>query len=120
VDIETIFTLPTAIELADGIIDNPERQIMLHASLPFPLALTLAFSAKESLYKMFSQQTTALPGFASAKVTALTATQITLQILPLFSQSLAGQEVNVRWFQRDENVITFCTNSKPCSRSFSV
>lgn len=120
VDIETIFTLPTAIELADGIIDNPERQIMLHASLPFPLALTLAFSAKESLYKMFSQQTTALPGFASAKVTALTPTQITLQILPLFAQSLAGQEVNVRWFQRDENVITFCTNSTPCSRSFSV
>ncbi|MBU5601785.1 MULTISPECIES: enterobactin synthase subunit EntD [Citrobacter] len=119
-DIEAVFTPQTAVELADGIIDNHERQIMHHASLPFPLALTLTFSAKESLYKTFSEHTTALPGFASAKVTALTPTQVTLQIQPLFSPGLAGQEINVRWFQRDENVITFCTSSTPCSRSFSV
>ncbi|GAL44984.1 MULTISPECIES: enterobactin synthase subunit EntD [Citrobacter] len=108
VDIETIFPPPTAVELADSIVDNHERQIMHHANLPFPLALTLAFSAKESLYKTFSEHTTALPGFASAKVTALTPTQITLRIQPLFSQSLAGQEINVRWFQRDRQVITLC------------
>ncbi len=119
-DIEAIFTPQTAVELTDGIIDNRERSILHHAGLPFPLALTLAFSAKESLYKTFSEHTTALPGFASAKVNALTPTQITLQIQPLFSQSLAGQEINVRWFQRDENVITLCMSSTPCPRSFSV
>ncbi|WP_162866062.1 4'-phosphopantetheinyl transferase superfamily protein, partial [Klebsiella pneumoniae] len=50
-DIEAIFSPQVAAELADSIIDNTERKVLLHASLPFPLALTLAFSAKESLYK---------------------------------------------------------------------
>lgn len=108
VDIETIFTPQTAVELADGIIDNHERQIMHHASLPFPLALTLTFSAKESLYKAFSAYTTRLPGFTSANVIALTPTQLTLQIQPLFSPSLAGRRINVRWCQRDRQVITLC------------
>ncbi|MEG1598985.1 MAG: enterobactin synthase subunit EntD, partial [Citrobacter sp.] len=41
-------------------------------------------------------------------ITAITATQLTLQIMPSFSPSLAGQDVNVRWFQRNENIITLC------------
>ena len=107
-DIEAIFTPQTAVELADGIIDNRERSILHHAGLPFPLALTLAFSAKESLYKAFSTQASGLPGFTSAKITALTNQQLTLQIMPSFSPNLANQEINVHWFQRDKNIITLC------------
>lgn len=43
----------TATELAPSIIDSDERQILQASTLPFPLALTLAFSAKESVYKAF-------------------------------------------------------------------
>ncbi|MEB2417847.1 enterobactin synthase subunit EntD [Citrobacter sp. R-1.5.2] len=107
-DIEAIFMPQTAVELADSIIDNTERQVLLLASLPFPLALTLAFSAKESLYKAFSTQASGLPGFTSAKITALTNQQLTLQIMPSFSPNLANQEINVHWFQRDKNIITLC------------
>ena len=85
-DIEAIFTPQTAVELADGIIDNHEHQILQHACLPFPLALTLVFSAKESLYKATQQ--------------------LTLQIMPSFSANLGNQEVNVHWFQRDKNIVT--------------
>ncbi|HBE9115941.1 MULTISPECIES: enterobactin synthase subunit EntD [Citrobacter] len=105
-DIEAIFTPQTAVELADGIIDNHEHQILQHACLPFPLALTLVFSAKESLYKAFSNQASGLPGFTSAKITALTTQQLTLQIMPSFSANLGNQEVNVHWFQRDKNIVT--------------
>jgi Phosphopantetheinyl transferase component of siderophore synthetase len=107
-DIEAIFTQQTAVDLADGIIDNHEQPILHHSELPFPLALTLAFSAKESLYKAFSTQASGLPGFTSAKITAFTNQQLTLQIMPSFSQSLAGLSVNVSWFQREENIITLC------------
>mgnify|MGYP001039880290 FL=1 len=110
-DIEAIFSPQVAAELADSIIDNTERKVLLHASLPFPLALTLAFSAKESLYKAFSTQASGLPGFASAKITALTTQHITLQIMPSFSANLGNQDVNVRWFQRGNNIITLCPAS---------
>lgn len=110
-DIETRFTPQTANELVEGIIDNRERRILHASGLPFPLALTLAFSAKESLYKAFSAQISGLPGFASARITALTSAQLTLQILPSFSAKLAGQDVNVHWFQYDKSLITLCVPS---------
>ena len=107
-DIEAIFTPQTAVDLTGGIIDNCEQRLLQFSLVPFPLALTLAFSAKESVYKTFSAQASELPGFASAKIVALTATHLTVQLTPSFSQNLAGQEVNVRWFQHDENIITLC------------
>ncbi|HCZ4943774.1 TPA: enterobactin synthase subunit EntD, partial [Salmonella enterica subsp. enterica serovar Saintpaul str. CFSAN004146] len=66
IDIEKIMSQHTATELAPSIIDSDERQILQASLLPFPLALTLAFSAKESVYKAFSDRVT-LPGFNSAK-----------------------------------------------------
>lgn len=110
-DIEAIFTPQTAVELADSIIDNHEHQILQHTCLPFPLALTLVFSAKESLYKAFSNQASGLPGFTSAKITALTTQQLTLQIMPSFSANLGNQEVHVHWFQRDKNIVTLFPSS---------
>ncbi len=47
----------TATELAPSIIDSDERQILRRAC-SLPLALTLAFSAKESVYKAFSDRVT--------------------------------------------------------------
>lgn len=110
-DIEAIFAPQDAVELASSIIDSNEQQVLQNALLPFSLALTLAFSAKESVYKAFCSQTTALPGFASAHITTVTTTQLTLRILPAFSVNLAGQEVCVHWCQRDKNIITLCTDS---------
>lgn len=110
-DIEAIFAPQDAVELTRSIIDSNEQQVLLNAPLPFSLALTLAFSAKESIYKAFCAQTTALPGFASAHITELTTTQLTLRILPTFSVNLAGQDVCVHWRQRDKNIITLCTGS---------
>ena len=108
-DIAAIFTPHTAAELADSIIDRHERQVLQGCPVPFPLALTLAFSAKESVYKAFSAQTRGLPGFASAKIIALTATHLMVQIMPSFSANLAGRTVSVCWTQRDNDIITLCT-----------
>ena len=82
-DIEAIFTPQTAVDLTGGIIDNREQRLLQFSLVPFPLALTLAFSAKESVYKTFSAQASELPGFASAKIVALTATHLTVQITPV-------------------------------------
>lgn len=105
IDIEKIMSQHTATELAPSIIDSDERQILQASSLPFPLALTLAFSAKESVYKAFSDCVT-LPGFNSAKVTSLTATHISLYLLPAFAATMAERTVRTEWFQRGNSVIT--------------
>ncbi|EEE7683906.1 4'-phosphopantetheinyl transferase superfamily protein, partial [Salmonella enterica subsp. enterica serovar Typhi] len=81
------------------------RQILQASSLPFPLALTLAFSAKESVYKAFSDRVT-LPGFDSAKITSLNATHISLHLLPAFAAMMAERTVRTEWFQRGNSVIT--------------
>lgn len=107
VDIEKIMSQPTAAELASSIIDNDERHILQASQLPFPLALTLAFSAKESVYKAFSDHAT-LPGFDSAKITSLSATQIALNVLPAFATTMTERVVHIAWFQREEAIITFC------------
>nr|Q53636.2 RecName: Full=Enterobactin synthase component D; AltName: Full=4'-phosphopantetheinyl transferase EntD; AltName: Full=Enterochelin synthase D [Salmonella enterica subsp. enterica serovar Austin] len=104
VDIEKIMSQHTATELA-VIIDSDEPQILQASSLPFPLALTLAFSAKESVYKAFSDRVS-LPGFDSAKVTSLTATHISLHLLPAFAATMAERTVRTEWFQRGNSVIT--------------
>lgn len=108
VDIEKIMSQHTATELASSIIDSDERQILQASSLPFPLALTLAFSAKESVYKAFSDHAT-LPGFDSAKITSLTAMQISLNLLPAFATTMTERIAQIRWFQRDNSVITLCS-----------
>lgn len=48
VDIERRFTPQLAAELESSIISPAEKTALLRSGLPFPLALTLAFSAKES------------------------------------------------------------------------
>lgn len=106
VDIETIFTPQTAVEVCSSLVDDEEERILRSSTLPFPLALTLAFSAKESVFKTLSRWALPHPGFTSAKVTALTTTQLTLRLLPTFSPNFSHHDANVNWMQHQGTVIT--------------
>ncbi len=50
VDIEEIFSAQTATELTDNIITPAEHERLADCGLAFSLALTLAFSAKKTVY----------------------------------------------------------------------
>lgn len=106
IDMETVLSDEMADELATEIVTKEEVQPLQESGLPFPLALTLAFSAKESLYKAFSPLTETLPGFTSVRVTALDARQITLTCLADFSPQLAGTSLSIAWVQDHQQVIT--------------
>lgn len=108
VDIEAIFTPQMAEELTGSIVDNEEREILRSSALPFTLALTLAFSAKESLYKAFCGRVNAWPGFDSAKVIAINASRMSLRLTALFSPNLVDHVVTVEWQTRGECAITLC------------
>ncbi|WOI97351.1 enterobactin synthase subunit EntD [Citrobacter koseri] len=111
VDIEAIFTPQTAAELTSSIVDNDEQRVLQRSSLPFPLALTLAFSAKESVYKAFSDRAATLPGFASARIVSVTKTHLTMQMTSAFSSQLADCTVDISWREYDGQVITLCASA---------
>jgi Phosphopantetheinyl transferase component of siderophore synthetase len=106
IDLETLFSAEMADELVAEIVTPEERQRLLESGLPFPLALTVAFSAKESLYKALSPLAEAMPGFASVRVSAIDERQITLTCLADFSPRLAGTSLSIAWVQDHQQVIT--------------
>ncbi|MGY5957986.1 enterobactin synthase subunit EntD [Kosakonia sp. BK9b] len=106
VDIEALFSRGLCAELAEHIVNADEQQVLARSGLPFPLALTLAFSAKESLYKAFSHQCLPLPGFTSAAIVAVERSQLTLRILAEFSPQLADRQVIVHWQADQSDVMT--------------
>lgn len=73
-----------------------------------PLALTLAFSAKESGFKAWSSHASGLPGFHSARIVALTTQQIHLRFTASFSLQLADFPLQINHLIKDDLVIT-CT-----------
>ncbi|EIX9507881.1 TPA: enterobactin synthase subunit EntD [Klebsiella pneumoniae] len=108
VDIERRFTPQLAAELESSIIGPAEKTALLRSGLPYSLALTLAFSAKESGFKAWSSHASGLPGFHSARIVALTTQQIHLRFTASFSLQLADFPLKINHLIKDDLVIT-CT-----------
>ncbi|MFZ3617910.1 enterobactin synthase subunit EntD [Leclercia barmai] len=106
VDCEAIIDESEAREIQDGVIDIQEARVLAGCGLPFSLAFTLAFSAKESLFKALFPQVQAWMGFESARVTAMNADTLTLTLtrpLPPFAQN---QAFTAHWQRSDATVVT--------------
>lgn len=80
IDIEEVMNVSLAESLAEQVASSAELTNLRAASIPFPLALTLAFSAKESLYKALSARSPQLLDFHDAVVTHIDTQTITLHI----------------------------------------
>nr|AAA97937.1 EntD [Salmonella enterica subsp. enterica serovar Typhimurium] len=104
IDIEKIMSQHTATELA-VIIDSDDAQILQASLLPFPLALTLAFSAKESVYKAFQTASRSRDSIAQ-KLPRLPPRTSRYICWPAFAATMAERTVRTEWFQRDNSVIT--------------
>ena len=101
IDMEEALTDSLAESLADQIADGPELAYLRANTLPFPLALTLAFSAKESLYKALSAHYPHLLHFYDAAVTHLDAQRITLHV-PTIKRTFT-----LNWYAADaQRIIT--------------
>lgn len=99
IDIERVFESQLAESLAQEIATDSELVVLRNGPLAFTLALTLAFSAKESLYKAFSADHPTLLHFHDALVLAVDEQQITLNI-PVLALTCS-----LRWFSLDARTI---------------
>lgn len=100
IDIENVLTLALAEELESSIISPAERGVLKASGLPFELALTLAFSAKESGFKALPLAQQAGTGFMHFRITDIQGEVITLWT--------ARQVFQVHWMVDEPYVITLC------------
>lgn len=113
IDAETLMDAQTAQELAPGIIDAQEQARLARASLPFPSALTLVFSAKESLFKALFPQVGDWFGFECAHVVGLEANTLTLRLSTPLGPFPTGRCFTLHWRQEDAIIFTLLTLLNP-------
>lgn len=106
VDLETVLSADICAEIAESIISPEESELLKKSGHPFPLALTLAFSAKESVFKAFSFATNHMPGFMAARVVAMYGQDISLQLTDEFTPALAGKICRVAWLRSNNQLVT--------------
>ncbi|EPR0410002.1 enterobactin synthase subunit EntD [Enterobacter asburiae] len=106
IDCEAILPDREAREIQDGIVDAQEAICLTHSGYPFALALTLAFSAKESLFKALFPKVKIHMGFESARVTELTEKTITLALSHPAGDYPEGKRFTLVWQHNDGNVWT--------------
>ena len=106
IDCEAILPDHEAREIQDGIVDAQEAMCLTHSGYPFALALTLAFSAKESLFKALFPQVKIYMSFECARVTEVTEKTITLALSRPAGQYPEGKRFTLVWQHDNGNVWT--------------
>ncbi|KFC03820.1 4'-phosphopantetheinyl transferase [Trabulsiella guamensis ATCC 49490] len=104
IDAESVLRETQAQEIWQSVIKESECQRL--ASLPFPLGVTLAFSAKESLYKALHRRVNRLFGFASAEVIAVTPHTMTLALTAPLASFAKDTVFTLYWQQEGNRVLT--------------
>lgn len=97
IDCETIINEQSAQDLADGIINKTERALLQSCSLPFCVALTLAFSAKESLFKALYRHVGEYFDFSAAEVTRIESQKLELVLVTQLGPFPASKKFIVLW-----------------------
>lgn len=106
IDCETILPAEEAEEIHAGIVSPEEASRLRDNALPFTVALTLTFSAKESLFKALFPWVNAMMGFDSARVIALDAEHLTLALTRPLAGFQEGAAFTLHWKRMGDNVIT--------------
>ena len=107
-DIEQLFDCRLAQKLENSVIAPAERLVIAGSDLAFELALTVVFSAKESVFKAFSHNALDFPGFVSAQLVNMNASTLTLRLTASFAPKLENKLILINWLKINDRIIT-CT-----------
>ena len=106
IDCEAILPDREAREIQDGIINAQEAMCLTRSGYPFALALTLAFSAKESLFKALFPKVNTYMGFDCARITRLNEKTVTLALTRPQAEFKENTLFTVHWLLDGNQVIT--------------
>ncbi|RTN92522.1 enterobactin synthase subunit EntD [Enterobacter sp. WCHEn090032] len=106
IDCEAILPDSEAREIQDGIIDVQEAMCLTRSGYPFALALTLTFSAKESLFKALFPQVKTFMDFDCARITRLDERTLTLALTRPQAEFKENTLFTIHWLLNNDRVIT--------------
>ena len=106
IDCEAILAESEAHEIKDGVIDTEEEAVLSRSGYPFALALTLAFSAKESLFKALFPQVQEYMGFDCARVTQLDNKTLVLALAKDAGPFSKGKPLTLAWTMMNTHICT--------------
>jgi enterobactin synthetase component D len=106
IDCEAILAESEAHEIKDGVIDTEEEAVLSRSGYPFALALTLAFSAKESLFKALFPRVQEYMGFDCARVTQLDNKTLVLALTKDAGPFSKGKPFTLAWEMINAQVCT--------------
>ncbi|HDR2754938.1 TPA: enterobactin synthase subunit EntD [Enterobacter asburiae] len=106
IDCEAILAESEAHEIKDGVIDTEEEAVLSRSGYPVALALTLAFSAKESLFKALFPQVQEYMGFDCARVTQLDNKTLVLALTKDAGPFSKGKPFTLAWTMINTQVCT--------------
>ncbi|MCK6873060.1 enterobactin synthase subunit EntD [Enterobacter roggenkampii] len=112
IDCEAILPDREAREIQDGIINAQEAMCLTRSGSPFALALTLAFSAKESLFKALFPTARRYMGFDFSRVTALNQKTIALTLSHPAGRYQQGKCYSLAWQQVNGEVYTLIVDQE--------
>ena len=110
IDCEQMMTEEHASEMAHMIVNPAEKALLERLELPFACAVTIVFSAKESLYKAIWPELRRFMDFSAAEVVDWDAqnTRLTLRLTDTFSvEFYAGREFTVEVELQPDTVLTW-------------
>ncbi|PIJ50200.1 hypothetical protein BL250_14585 [Erwinia sp. OLTSP20] len=110
VDIERIMTRTLCAEIATCLINDDEQQILHASAFPLTLALTVAFCAKESLFKAFSSRALPLTDFAASRILRLDADSVQLRLYPTQYPQLSERRCTVHWQHNGDHIVALCAD----------
>ncbi|MGK2888670.1 MAG: 4'-phosphopantetheinyl transferase family protein [Candidatus Malihini olakiniferum] len=116
VDVETLMNDDRADSLWPSIIDDEEHQWLQGVDMPFSQALTLSFSAKESLFKAIYPTVQHYFDFLDAQITMLNQTQQIFELqlqTTLTSEFPAGRRFKGVYRMMTDKVTTFLCLESP-------
>lgn len=115
VDIENIVTIATAHQLKSMIIDQHEERLLLKLPVDFSVLFTLAFSAKESLFKAFYPYVNKYLNFNIAKLSAISMSMQTIEFklaADLNKQLPKDSIIKGRFYINTAEVVTLICRSR--------
>lgn len=108
IDIEAPLMASVAAELTTSIVDHAEQRILQAQSHHYPLALTIAFSAKESLFKALYPHVKCYFDFLDVALISMDQHAVIFRLLrDLSKERLAGQDYRVNYLLNNGYVLTF-------------